>query len=107
MGNPRNVAGASEKRDSSPNSLTPNPASSQQKQPTRQVRWQTANPKARWAHVALASGLRRGLLERQPCAVCGHDTVDGHHENYDEPLNVIWLCRRHHLALHRKVRSNG
>jgi hypothetical protein len=69
-------------------------------EPTRQALWQAANAKARWAHIALASGLRRGLVERQPCEVCGAEPTDGHHDDYDAPLRVKWLCRKHHRALH-------
>jgi hypothetical protein len=69
--------------------------------PTRQEVWQAANPKARWAHIALQSALRRGLLERQPCVVCDAEKVDGHHPDYDRPMDVVWLCRRHHHAVHR------
>lgn len=75
--------------------------------PTRQARWQATHPKARWAHIALASGLRRGLLERQPCEHCGAEPADGHHPDYDRPLAVVWLCRRCHLAVHRQQRREG
>ena len=68
---------------------------------TRQKRWQQAHPKARWAHGCLQSAIRRGLVERQPCAVCGHERVDGHHPDYDRPADVVWLCRKHHKAAHR------
>lgn len=70
-------------------------------QQTRQAKWRAANPKARWAHVALQSALNRGLIERQPCEVCGAEKVDGHHPDYDKPMAVTWLCRRHHKAVHR------
>ncbi len=69
----------------------------------RQKRWQLANPQKRACHNALHAAERRGLIERQPCAVCGAKKVDGHHPNYNEPMNVIWLCRLHHMAAHRKV----
>lgn len=84
--------------------LTANASEAQRElpKPSRQARWQAANPKARWAHIALASGLRRNLLQRQPCAVCGAEPTDGHHPDYDRPLVVIWLCRRCHAAEHRK-----
>jgi len=69
---------------------------------TRQKRWQAEHPKARWAHLALASALRRGLIEKGPCEVCGAVEVDGHHDDYDRPAVVRWLCRRHHRQLHAK-----
>lgn len=72
---------------------------------TRQAKWRAANPKARWAHVALQSALRRGLVERQPCAVCGDPKSDGHHPDYDRPADVVWLCRTHHKLAHRESRS--
>lgn len=47
---------------------------------------------------------RRGLLVPQPCAVCGSgDQIEMHHEDYDKPLEVIWLCRPHHRALTNEV----
>ena len=90
-------AGASEKLAGSPDTSTPKPES-------RQAKWQAANPKARWAHRALESALRRGIVERAPCVVCGKNEVDGHHTDYDRPLAVTWLCRRHHVAEHRRER---
>jgi hypothetical protein len=24
-----------------------------------------------------------------------------HHPDYAKPLNVVWFCREHHLAIHR------
>jgi hypothetical protein len=73
----------------------------------RQKRWQQANPKARWAHICLASALRRGLIHRQPCRDCGELQVDGHHHDYDRPMAVVWLCRRHHIAEHRRLKANA
>lgn len=79
-----------------------------QAQMTRQKRWQAANPQARWAHLALASALRHGLVERQPCRDCGDPQTDGHHPDYSRPADVVWLCRRHHVAEHARLRrENG
>lgn len=44
----------------------------------------------------------RGEITRKPCEVCGETKVDGHHEDYNEPLDVRWLCRKHHMEQHRK-----
>lgn len=67
---------------------------------TRQQKWQAANPLARWAHLAFASALRRGLIDRKPCEVCGAEPADAHHTDYSRPLVVNFLCRRHHRQWH-------
>ena len=71
---------------------------------TPQAKWRQSHPKARWAHIALASALRRGLIERGPCEVCGKPETDGHHPDYDRPMFVRWLCRLHHRQLHARER---
>ena len=36
------------------------------------------------------------------CLFCGDKfSVQGHHENYSKPLDVLWLCRSHHADLHK------
>lgn len=42
---------------------------------------------------------RRGKLVERPCQVCGAK-AEMHHHDYSKPLEVEWLCRLHHLALH-------
>lgn len=49
--------------------------------------------------------LRRGKIQRQPCATCGDPTSQMHHPDYDKPLLVVWLCRKCHLQLHAEKRS--
>lgn len=67
-------------------------------------RWNAENPEKRRAHHAVEHALNIGVLKKEPCERCGAtENVDGHHENYDEALNVEWLCRRCHLAEHRQV----
>jgi hypothetical protein len=44
--------------------------------------------------------LRQGLIKKEPCEVCGDPVVDGHHPDYNESLDVIWLCKKHHKELH-------
>ena len=45
--------------------------------------------------------IKQGVLIRQPCEVCGNEKVDAHHDDYMQPLNVRWLCRKHHNEHHR------
>lgn len=47
-----------------------------------------------------------GLLVRQPCEVCGITPANAHHDDYDRPLDVRWLCVRHHAALHVAERNH-
>jgi hypothetical protein len=55
------------------------------------------------AHSLLKRAVKRGTLTRQPCQVCGDPKTDGHHEDYTKPLEVQWLCRKHHAARHKEL----
>lgn len=68
---------------------------------TRQADWRRANPLKYRAHLVVHRALVSGQIQKEPCEVCGAETVDAHHDRYDEPLNIRWLCRRHHIKLHR------
>ena len=57
---------------------------------------------ARWA---VAKAIKKGILSRMPCEVCGKIEVDAHHEDYSKPLDVKWLCRNHHAEHHAKARG--
>jgi hypothetical protein len=46
--------------------------------------------------------LRRGLLVRGPCEDCGGPKAQMHHEDYDKPLEVRWMCRPCHLKRHEE-----
>jgi len=47
--------------------------------------------------------LRRGMLTKVPCEKCGSPKSQMHHPDYSKPLEIIWLCRPCHLALHRAL----
>lgn len=44
-----------------------------------------------------------GKLKRLPCEVCGSTTVHAHHDDYSRPLDVRWLCPKHHAEHHAKA----
>ena len=53
------------------------------------------------AQGAVQAAARAGRLHRGPCEVCGTtQDICGHHDDYDKPLEVRWLCREHHADLH-------
>lgn len=37
--------------------------------------------------------------------VCGSSKTVAHHEDYDKPLAVWWLCELHHKARHAELRA--
>lgn len=44
-----------------------------------------------------------GKLYPQPCSVCGTcNNPQAHHEDYSKPLEVIWLCSKCHVKLHKE-----
>jgi len=47
-----------------------------------------------------------GLLFRQPCEVCNSVKVQAHHDDYLQPLEVRWLCKKHHDEHHINEREN-
>lgn len=46
------------------------------------------------------AAVRKGVITRKPCEICGDPRSEGHHADYDKPLEVIWLCRTHHRERH-------
>ena len=60
-------------------------------------------PKKYQAHNAVNNALRDGRLTRKPCQRCGSLRVHGHHDDYSKPLDVMWLCPKHHKERHREL----
>lgn len=66
----------------------------------RRIRRQPEKARARFA---VNNALRDGRLERRPCEVCGTtEKVQAHHTDYSRPLDVQWLCFKHHCEVHGK-----
>lgn len=55
------------------------------------------------ARLAVFNAIKSGDLIKLPCEVCGEKKSEGHHEDYNKPLEVIWLCREHHIELHKEL----
>lgn len=54
------------------------------------------------ARLAVYTEVRAGRMEKGPCEV-GEDCVgrlEAHHDDYGKPLDIRWLCQRHHALLH-------
>ncbi len=66
-------------------------------------RYRENNPEKNRAHLAVRRAIVRGLLVRQPCVKCGNVDVQAHHEDYTKQLEVVWLCRHHHMERHKEI----
>jgi len=42
----------------------------------------------------------RPMPDGQKCQECGEPAEERHHDNYDEPLDFMWLCRQCHKEKH-------
>lgn len=54
----------------------------------------------------LAKAIRLKQIEKKPCEICGKTRAQGHHEDYSKPLDVVWLCIRHHNDRHIHLRDS-
>lgn len=53
------------------------------------------------ARNAINGAIRSGKIKRKPCQKCGtSDNIQAHHTDYSKPLDVMWLCHRHHVDIH-------
>ena len=51
------------------------------------------------------SYVKAGKLIKMPCEVCGTKiNVEAHHDDYDKPMDIRWLCRNHHREHHNNVK---
>jgi len=49
--------------------------------------------------------IRDGKLTKKPCEVCGKEKAQAHHDDYSKPLDVRWLCVKHHNEHHVAQRN--
>ena len=63
-------------------------------------KYKVHNKRKAAAHKAVARALKNGKLIKEPCCLCDNPETFGHHENYENWLDVIWLCCECHNNLH-------
>ena len=67
-------------------------------------RWNEKYAYRKAATVYVAKALNNGTLKRQPCWVCGKK-AQAHHPDYSTPIDVVWLCPKHHAETHKLARN--
>lgn len=65
--------------------------------------WRLEDSRRQLAHNAVARAIRSGALVRQPCSRCNEPKSVAHHEDYDKPLEVVWLCQPCHKQRHKEI----
>ncbi len=68
--------------------------------------WRAEDARRNVAHSLVAKAIRNGTLVRQPCVRCAEAKSLAHHEDYDHPLTVMWLCQACHKQRHKELRSS-
>lgn len=61
------------------------------------------------AQNMVEKAIKKGVLIRKPCEVCGEfqtasdgrSLIHAHHTDYNKPIDVMWLCQKHHHEWHK------
>ena len=75
----------------------------------RMKKWILENPEKIKARNDALHAIERGEITKpKVCSKCGNGgLIDGHHEDYSKPLDVVWLCKSCHISLHRGRRAKA
>lgn len=65
--------------------------------------WRQEDKRRSKAHSTVARAIKSGKLHRSPCERCGDEKSVAHHEDYDKPLQVVWLCTPCHKQRHKEI----
>lgn len=68
------------------------------------AKYKSKNPIKSKASTTVNNAVRLGnLVKPTTCSECGIEAkLDGHHCDYSKPLEVMWLCRKCHIAWHKE-----
>lgn len=67
--------------------------------------WRAEDLRRAKAHNAVARAIKKGDLTRSPCVKCGFQKTEAHHEDYDKPLDIVWLCCPCHKKRHKEIKQ--
>jgi hypothetical protein len=69
------------------------------------TKWRKANPHKSAVHIFVLWAVRVGVMKKpDACEQCGKIwKIQAHHENYEKPMDVNWLCSVCHGEKHRKI----
>lgn len=67
--------------------------------------WRAEDTRRQRAHNMVARAIRKGELTRMPCIRCNKEKTEAHHDDYDKPLDVMWLCTPCHKQRHKELKE--
>jgi ribosomal protein S27AE len=67
-------------------------------------KWEKSNQKKKSASCSVNNAVRDHKIEKPThCSECNTETqLHGHHDDYNKPLEVRWLCSKCHRAWHKE-----
>lgn len=68
--------------------------------------WQQKHPLQCKAKGKVRDAIKYGKLIKKGCEVCGNKKTEAHHQDYNKPLEVVWLCKKCHCELHKFLNIN-
>lgn len=68
--------------------------------------WRQEDKRRSYCHRAVSKAIKTGKLVRKNCERCGNENTLAHHEDYDKPLMVNWLCQPCHKQRHKEINSD-
>jgi ribosomal protein S27AE len=68
--------------------------------------WRAEDRRRGKAHGAVYRAIKNGKLVREPCCRCGEQKSLAHHEDYDKPLAIMWLCQPCHKQRHKEINAS-
>lgn len=68
-------------------------------------KWSLKNKQKKKANLQVNRAIKSGKFSKQACEKCGCLEVEAHHDDYSKPLDVRWLCIKHHNEYHNLKRK--
>ena len=61
------------------------------------------------ARYTFRNAIRDSKIEKiNNCSICRSTLrVEGHHADYSKPLEVVWMCRKCHSAIHKSLKERN
>jgi hypothetical protein len=70
--------------------------------------WKVESRKRHACQAATKAMIKKGIIQKTPCLICGAiKDIEAHHPTYDDPVSVVFLCRKHHAEIHEAYRDIG